>query len=166
MTNSANIARTAVMVTVAVLLGYVESIFPPPIPIPGIKIGLANMVIIIVMYTGSRKNTFLVAFLKVLLCAMLFGSPMSFIYSLSGAAVSVLVMMAAKHSGLFSLIGVSSVGGIFHNMAQLVCAYFFIGKGVLFHIPVLCLTGAVCGVLTGVATQLMLRRGGDLFDKK
>lgn len=166
MTNSTNIARTAVLVTVAVLLGYVESLFPLPIPIPGIKIGLANMVVIIVMYTGRRKNTFLVAFLKVLLCAMLFGSPMSFIYSFSGTMVSVLVMLAAKHSGLFSLIGVSSVGGIFHNMAQLVCACLFIGKGVLFHIPVLCLTGAVCGVLTGTAAQLMIKRGGDLFDKK
>lgn len=166
MIKSQKIARTAMLVTVAVLLGYVESIFPPPVPIPGIKLGLANTVIIIEIYTAGKGQTFLVAFLKVFLCAMLFGSMMSFIYSFAGALLSVLIMMAAKKTGWFSLIGVSSAGGIFHNMAQLVCAYFFIGKGALFHIPMLCLTGAICGVLTGVAAQLILRRGRGLFGKE
>jgi len=166
MIKSKRVARTAMLVTVAVLLGYVESIFPPPVSIPGIKLGLANTVIIMEIYTARWGQAFLVAFLKVLLCAMLFGSPMSFIYSFSGTAVSVLVMMAAKRSGLFSLIGVSSAGGISHNMAQLLCAYFFIGKGALFHIPALCLSGAICGVLTGIVVQLVLKRGRGLFNEE
>lgn len=166
MTNSKNVARTAMLAALAVLLGYVESLFPPPVPIPGIKLGLANTVIILELYSGGKGRAFLIAMLKVVLCAVLFGSFVSFAYSLCGAVVSLIVMAAAKRSDWFSLVGVSSAGGIFHNMAQLVCAYFFIGRGVLFHIPALCLSGAVCGVLTGSAARIILKRGGELFVKK
>lgn len=166
MIKSREIARTAILVSVAVLLGYVESIFPPPVPVAGIKLGLANTVIIIELYTSHLSQTWIVALLKVFLCALLFGSATSFIYSMCGAVVSLMMMMLAKKSGLFSLIGVSSLGGIFHNLAQLLCAYFFIGKGAVFHIPVLCLSGAVCGVLTGIAAQILIKRGRGLFDEK
>jgi len=166
MINTRKITRTSLLVTVAVLLGYVESTFPPVVPVAGIKLGLANTIIIIELYTAQIRQTWLVALLKVFLCTVLFGSVTSFIYSLCGAVISLIVMIFAKRTGFFSLIGVSSLGGIFHNLAQLVCAYFFIGKGALFHIPVLCLSGALCGVLTGVAAQILIKRGGALFEEE
>ncbi len=160
------ITRMALIVTIAVLLGYIETLFPPIIPVPGIKLGIANAVITVVLYIYSVKKTWATAILKVLLCSLLFGSPMSFIYSASGAAVSLIIMTAAKRSRLFSVVGVSSLGGIFHNLAQLLCAYFFIGKGALLYIPLLCLSGAVCGFFTGIASQLIIKRGKNIFGKE
>lgn len=166
MIKSKNVARTALLSSLAILLGYVESLFPPPVPIVGIKLGLANTVVILELYSGSKGRAFLIALLKVILCAALFGSPISFIYSLSGAVISFIVMIAAKRTGWFSLVGVSSLGGVFHNFAQLMCAYFFIGKGALLHMPVLFVTGAMCGALTGSAAHLILKRGGGHFGKE
>ena len=163
MIRTKDITRTAAFVAVAVLLGYVESLFPPVAA--GVKLGLANTVIIVSLYLQSVGKTWLIAVLKVLLCMALFGNGAALIYSLSGAVFSLLVMSVAKKTNLFSLIGVSSLGGVSHNMAQLLCAYVIIGRGVLFYIPVLVVSGAVCGVLTGVAAQILVRRG-DIFGKK
>lgn len=157
------VARMSVMTALAVLLGYVEGLFPPPVAIPGIKLGLANVIIIMILYTAGAKQAWMVAVMKVSLCALLFGSATSFLYSLCGAVISLAVMSLAKRTKLFSIVGVSSLGGIFHNMGQLICACFFIGKGAILHIPVLCVCGAVCGVLTGIAARIILKRGRGIF---
>lgn len=166
MINSKKLTRTALLITMAVLLGYVESLFPPIVPVPGIKLGLANAVVLIVLYSDSAKSAWTVSILKVVLCSVLFGTATSFIYSLCGAVLSLSVMMLAKRAKIFSVPGISSTGGIFHNLGQLICAYFFVGKGAIFYIPVLCVSGAVCGALTGVIVQLILKRGGNLFGKE
>lgn len=166
MINVKSVARMAMMTALAVLLGYVESLFPPPVPVPGIKLGLANAIIILELYTEGTKQMWMVSMLKVILCTVLFGSVTSFVYSLCGAVVSLVVMMLAKRTSLFSVMGVSSLGGIFHNLGQLVCAYLFIGKGALLHIPVLCLCGAACGVMTGFAAQIIIKRGRGIFGKE
>ena len=163
MIKTKDITRTAAYIAVAVLLGYVENLFPPVAA--GVKLGLANTVIIVSLYSQSAGKTWLIASLKVLLCMILFGNAGAFIYSISGALFSLLVMAVAKKTKLFSLIGASSLGGVSHNMAQLLCAYYVIGKGVLFYIPVLVVSGAVCGVLTGVAAQIIVKRG-DIIGKK
>lgn len=157
------VARMSVMTALAVLLGYVEGLFPPPVAIPGIKLGLANVIIIIMLYSASPKHAWTVAVMKVSLCALLFGSATSFLYSVCGAGLSLAVMTIAKKTKLFSIVGVSSLGGIFHNMGQLICAYFFIGKGAILYIPVLSVCGAVCGVLTGIASQIIMKRGRGIF---
>lgn len=162
--NTKSVTRTAALTAAAVLLGYVESLFPPIAA--GVKLGLANTVVLVAIYLYGAKKAWAVAIMKVILCASLFGSASSFIYSLSGAAVSLLVMLIAKKTKAFSIIAVSSLGGIFHNLAQLLCAYFFIGKGVLFYIPVLCLSGGVCGMLTGIAAKILVRRGSELFGEE
>lgn len=166
MTKTKKITRTALLVTIAVLLGYVESLFPPVVPVPGIKIGLANAVVMLVLYMDSAKSAWAVSMLKVVLCAVLFGSATSFLYSISGAVVSLVVMIIAKKVKIFSGVGVSSIGGIFHNIAQIMCAYFVVGKGALLYIPILCVSGAVCGALTGVCAQLIIKRGRNLFGKE
>ena len=162
--NTKTITRTAAFTAVAILLGYVESLFPPIAA--GVKLGLANTVVIMMLYTNSAKQAWAVAIIKTILCAALFGSASSFVYSFAGAVVSLLVMILAKKSNIFSIIAVSSLGGIFHNMAQLLCAYFFVGKGVLYYIPVLFVSGALCGILTGIAAKILVRRGSELFGKE
>lgn len=163
---SRKITRTAITVTVAVLLGYIESLFPPMVPIPGIKLGIANIVILFLIYTDSFKTACTVSLLKVLLCSVLFGSVTSFIYSLGGAVISLLSMAVVKKMKFFSVVGVSCVGGIMHNLSQLLCAYFFLGKGVLVNLPVLFISGTVCGIVTGVAAQLIIKRGRRLFGER
>ena len=162
--NTKKVTRTAAFVAAAVLLGYVESLFPPIAA--GVKLGLANTAVLVVLYLGDTKSAWAVAVMKVILCAALFGSASSFVYSLSGAVISLLVMSIAKKTNWFSLAAVSSLGGVFHNLAQLLCAYFFIGKGVLFYIPLLCISGGVCGLLTGIAAKILVRRGRELFGEE
>ena len=158
------VTKTAAFTAVAILLGYVESLFPPIAA--GVKLGLANTVVITVLYTQSVNQAWMVAILKTILCAALFGSASSFVYSFAGAVVSLIAMILAKKSNLFSIIAVSSLGGAFHNMAQLLCAYLFIGKGVLYYIPVLFVSGALCGILTGIAAKILVRRGSELFGEE
>ncbi len=166
MTKTKKITRTAILTAIALMLSYVESLFPPVVPVPGIKLGLANAVVIFLLYTKSWKEAFLVAIMRVILASILFGSVTSFIYSLSGAIVSLVIMMLAEKTKLFSVAGVSSIGGIFHNLAQILCAYFFVGKGAILYIPALCVSGAVCGALTGVCAYLIIKRGRNLFGKE
>ena len=162
--NTKSVTRTAALTAAAVLLGYVESLFPPIAA--GVKLGIANTVVLIAIYIYGAKKAWAVSIMKVILCAALFGSGSSFVYSISGAMVSLLVMLIAKKTNAFSIIAVSSLGGIFHNLAQLLCAYFFIGKGVLFYIGVLCISGGVCGMLTGIAAKILVRRGSELFGEE
>ena len=164
MTDTKKITKIAAFIAVAVILGYVESLFPPIAA--GVKLGIANIVIITVLYTHSVRETWIVAVLKVVLCMALFGSMTSFIYSISGAILSLSVMIIAKRSKLFSLVAVSGLGGLCHNMAQFICAYIIIGKGVMFYLPVLCISGILCGVLTGIAAQLIVKRGREIFGKE
>lgn len=161
---SKKITRTAVLITVAVLLGYIESLFPPVVPVPGIKLGIANAVVIMLLYADKAKTAWTVSLIKVGLCSLLFGSVTSLIYSFSGAVLSLALMALAKKLRFFSMVGVSSLGGIMHNMAQILCAYIILGKGVLFYIPPLFISGAVCGVLTGIAAQTIIKRGSGLFE--
>ena len=164
MVNTRKITKLSAFISVAVILGYVESLFPPVAA--GVKLGIANTVIITVLYTWGTKETWTVSVLKVILCMALFGSMTSFIYSLSGAVLSLLAMIIAKKSKSFSIVSVSGLGGLCHNLAQFVCAYIIIGKGVLFYLPVLCFSGILCGVLTGIAAQLIVKRGREIFGKE
>ena len=164
MVNTRKITKLAAFISVAVILGYVESLFPPVAA--GVKLGIANTVIIAALYIHGGKDAYIVSVLKVVLCMALFGSMTSFIYSLSGAVLSLSAMIIAKRSKNFSIISVSGLGGLCHNIAQFVCAYIIIGKGVLFYLPVLCLSGILCGVLTGIAAQLIIKRGREIFGKE
>ena len=164
MVNTRKITKLAALISVEVILGYVESLFPPVAA--GVKLGIANTVIIAALYIHGGKDAYIVSVLKVVLCMALFGSMTSFIYSLSGAVLSLSAMIIAKRSKNFSIISVSGLGGLCHNIAQFVCAYIIIGKGVLFYLPVLCLSGILCGVLTGIAAQLIIKRGREIFGKE
>lgn len=164
MRKTRDITVISAFVSVAVLLGYVESLFPPIAA--GVKMGLSNIVVIMVLYTRGGKAAWTVAILKVLLCMALFGSMTSFIYSFSGAVLSLSAMLLAKKSRIFSLVAVSGLGGLCHNLAQFICAYIIIGKGVLFYLPILCVSGIIAGVLTGIAAGIIVKRGREIFGKE
>lgn len=158
--------RCAAVASTAILLGYIESLLPPILPVAGIKIGLANIAVVFAMYTLGNKSAWAVSLIKVFLCAMLFNGFTPFLYSLSGAVLSMLAQTAAKRMKVFSIIGVSAVGGLFHNAGQLICAWLIIGKGIVFYIPVLAFSGILGGAITGFLAKLMIMKGGRAFGEK
>lgn len=147
--------RTAfggLMLALALIAGYVESLIPIPIPIPGIKLGVANSVILLLIYMTDTKTAGLISFSRVILSGFLFGSMASILYSLSGAIISLLIMTVLKKTDRFTMTGVSAAGGVSHNIGQLLIAFLVLESGaVWYYLPILmlsgCLTGSVIGIL-------------------
>ena len=154
------IAFLGVMSSFALALSYLELLIPPiTAAFPGIKMGLANIVVVFVLYKFGEKEAVAVSLLRIVLSALLFGSFMSFLYSLSGAILSFIVMILLRRSGLFSEVGVSVAGGISHNAAQiLVAALVFDTPQIWYYMPILAISGTVSGLLVGVAGALSLRK--------
>lgn len=164
MIKNKKIALASLLAALAVILGGIDNLIPTPAP--GVRLGLGNITVLLAIYFSGYKSAVIVALLKVFLCSTLFGSPTVFLYSLSGAVLSLLAMIAAKKMRCFSVVGVSIIGGIFHNLGQLICAYFLVGKGAIYYIPVLCASGCIAGVLTGIVAGIIIKRGRGLFGKK
>ena len=153
------LAFSAVTVAVAMILSFVESRIPAFLPIPGIKIGLANMVTVFVLYRVGPARAAVVSFIRILLSALLFGSLPAMIYSFCGGALSLGIMALASRWKLFSPVGVSALGGVFHNIGQIFAAWILLGSSVvLFYLPALLISGTLSGVLIGVSAGILVRR--------
>ena len=153
------LAFGGVMIALAAVFSYVENLFPISLGVPGIKMGLANIVTLIALYVFGLPAAAAVSLLRVLLVSFMFGNPASALYSLAGAAASLLVMAALKKSGRFSIIGVSMAGGVIHPAAQLLVAIKVSGTPSLVHyLPVLIVAGLVAGLLMGLAAWQTLKR--------
>ncbi len=154
------IAFLGVMAAFALALSYLELLLPPiSAAVPGIKMGLANIAVIFVLYKFGARDAAAVSAIRLIVASLLFGSFMSFLYSFSGALSSFLVMLLLKQTGRFSEIGVSAVGGVIHNAAQiLVAAFIFSTPQIWYYMPILVITGTVSGVLVGVAGAFSLKR--------
>lgn len=147
-------ALYGMLIALAFVFSYVEAMIPVPMPVPGAKLGLANLVSVVGLYTVGMLGTALVALVRIVLAGFTFGNTFSMLYSLAGGILSMAAMAGAKKSGFFSCVGVSILGGIFHNIGQLaVAAYVLQTTGVLAYFPALLaagvLTGAVIGMLGG-----------------
>lgn len=152
------LTQIALLICVALVLSYAERFFIIPIAIPGIRLGLANLAVIIALYLGGKSDAFFVSVLRIFLAAFLLGSVGGLLFSLGGGLLSLAVMCLAKESRLFSVTGASILGGIFHNIGQiLVFALVMETGGILSYLPILVFTGAVSGLLTGVAATLVVR---------
>ena len=141
----------------AILMGYVEMIIPVPIPIPGVKLGLANVIIIIMMYFMDTKSAFFISVVRVLLSGLLFAGLAGLLYSLSGALCSFLAMALLKKTERFSIIGVSLSGGVFHNVGQIVVAALMVENvKMAYYLPFLLVSGVVTGILIGIVAKTAL----------
>ena len=160
---SRKITACACLAAVGIILGYIESFIVIPVQIPGIRIGLANTVTIIAMYTLGSVYAGAVLLIRIIMSAMLFGSPASFLYSICGGAAAFTGMMLFKKAG-FHIFSVSVCGAVLHNMGQICIAAVLIGNShVLYYLPVLTLSGSVFGLLTGILAKLCLGRLGAFF---
>ena len=160
------IARMGMMIAVAFVLSYIESVMPLPTLIPGIKVGLPNMVIVLCLYEGTLIETFGIAILRIVLCGVTFGSLSTMIYSLAGGLLSFGVMLLLKKSDKFSIFGVSIAGGVSHNIGQIIIAIVILQTNLLiYYIPFLLLAGCIAGVAIGFISALLAKRLHGIFQE-
>lgn len=153
------VAYFGLFTAVALIFSYVESLFPVFLGIPGIKLGLANLLILIVLYQWGTKEAFLLSVLRVLIAGFMFGNLFSIFYSLSGALLSLVIMCFLKKSNKFSIIGISLIGGVFHNIGQLIVAGLVLESlSVIYYLPVLLVSGMVTGIIIGILVKEMIKR--------
>ena len=153
------VAYFGVFTALALIFSYIESMIPFQIGIPGVKLGLANLIIVIALYKMSLKEAYLLSVTRVVLSGLLFGSMFSILYSLAGGLLSLTVMAVLKRTEGFSVLGISIAGGVSHNIGQLVIAMFVVQTfSVSYYIPVLLVAGLVTGLVIGIAAGSMLRR--------
>lgn len=151
------VAYCGMLVALAMIFSYVEALIPISFGVPGIKLGLANLVVLSGLYRMKPAEILSVSVARILLIGFLFGNGMSIIYSLAGGLLSFLVMLLLKKTGGFSAIGVSIAGGVSHNIGQiLVAAAVLKSSGVFYYLPVLMIAGILTGALMGILTQRVL----------
>ena len=153
------VAVLGLCVALAMIMSYIESLFPLNLAVPGIKMGLANIVIIFLLYRVGFSSACIVSLIRVFLVSILFGNVMMMAYSIAGAVLSLAVMLVLKKCGKFSVVGVSIAGGVAHNAGQIIMAVILLGaKQIAYYLPVLAVTGTVTGVLIGIAASVVIKR--------
>lgn len=157
--SSRSIALTGTLISLALVFSYVEALIPVFVAIPGFKVGLANIAIVFALYNLGFKKALEISVIRVVLSTLLFSNALSFIYSLSAAVVSLIVMGLMKKSGLFSSLGVSVLGAVTHNLVQLLVAIlFFNTKELIYLVPFYVFSGTVAGVIIGLISALIIER--------
>ena len=153
------IALCGVLTALAMIFSYIESVIPVPIPVPGIKLGVANIAVITILYVLGVKEAIVINLLRIVLTSLLFGNVNSFLFSISGAALSLTIMIIMKKLDFFSCIGVSVCGGVMHNIGQIIAAVFIMGsEAIVFYLPVLIVSGVFTGVVIGVVSGIVAKR--------
>ncbi len=153
------VAFLGITVALAMIMSYIESLFPLNFAVPGIKMGLANIVIIFVLYKMSFADACIVSIVRVFLVSLLFGNIMAMTYSIAGAVLSLLVMFLLKKADKFSVVGVSITGAIMHNVGQIAMAIIIMGtEQIASYLPVLAVSGTISGILIGIVASLVIDR--------
>ena len=153
------VAFLGMCIALSMILSFVESQIPPLAAVPGVKMGLPNIVMVFMLYKIGAKETAIVSIIRVILVGFLFGSPLSMIYSLVGATLSLIGMIILKKTNFFAPITVSVVGGILHNVGQIATACFVMDTAqIAYYLPVLLITGTIAGVIIGIVAALILKR--------
>ena len=153
-------ALLGVLTGVALVLSYLEAILPPIYAaVPGIKVGLPNIVIILILYKAGVKEAVAVSLIRVFIVALLFGNVMTLAYSTAGALLSLLLMALFKKLDIFSTIGVSIIGGVTHNLGQILVAIVLLNSTLIgYYMIILTVTGTLAGVVIGLAGSILIKR--------
>lgn len=149
----------ALLTALALIFSYIEFLVPLSLGVPGIKIGLANIVIVLALYSLGPGYALVINLVRIALSALLFGNLFSALYALCGGLFSLAVMALLKKTDVFSLTGVSMAGGAAHNIAQLAAAAVIVGSAKVFlYMPVLVLAGMAAGIFNGIVCTLVTRK--------
>ena len=140
-----------ILASLAMVLSYVESQIPPLVAVPGMKLGITNIVVLVALYMLGNKGAYAINLVRIIVISMLFGTAMSFAFSIAGGMLSTTVMVLLKKLGKFSQVGVSCAGGISHNIGQIIIAMILLNtKAIMWYLPVLWITGIVSGIVIGI----------------
>lgn len=155
------IALLGILASLAIIAGLLERLVPFPIAVPGIKLGLANVIVIITMYCMGEREAFGISVIRIMVVGVLFSGLSGILYSLAGGLLSYVGMVAGKRVKAFSVIGVSIIGGVLHNLGQIGIAALVVSNiKLLYYVPVLILAGIVAGVVTGFVAVYTLDHMG------
>ncbi len=146
-----------ILSSVCIVLSYVEHLVGLDFIAPGVKLGISNSVVLSLIALGDIKGAFSVNIVRILLSGLLFSQPLSMVFSISGGISSIIVMSVFSKFKVFSLYGVSVLGAVTHNLAQLVCAFILLGAGVWYYSPILLISALICGMLTSLVSKLVLK---------
>lgn len=144
----------------AMILSFVETLFPPiSTALPGIKMGLPNIAIMFILYRVGWKEAAIVSVSRVFLIGLIFGNVETMFFSLSGAVLSLIVMILMKKFTTFSHPSISVVGGIFHNVGQILMACLVTKTPqIVYYLPVLFISGSAAGILVGLVAGMLEKR--------
>lgn len=157
------VSTVALLASLALIFSYVEVIIPYNAGIPGVKLGIANIVTVIAIYKLSPWHGAAVNAIRIAVAGLLFNGLFGAVYSFAGATLSFIVMILLKKTGKFSVAGVSMAGGVFHNMGQLIIASFLVQDlRMFFYFPVLLFSGMVAGIAIGIAASMIIPRLPDI----
>lgn len=156
------ISMYAMYTALAFVFSYIESLIPLSIGIPGVKPGFANIVILLVVCSsGHITDAYSIAVIRVVLTGLTYGNLSTMIYALAGTLLATTSMLISKNSGLLSTTGISIIGGIAHNMGQLIAAIIMLSTaGLIYYLPVLVISGLVAGMVTGIITDKCIKHLG------
>lgn len=155
-------ARIGMLVAVAFVLSYIESLLPLNFGVPGIKAGLSNIVVLFSIFNFSPLTAFCIAIVRIVLCGFTFGSLSGMLYSLSGGILSFVVMLLLKKTKKFSVYGVSVAGGVSHNVGQILVAMVVLNNRLLmYYLPFLLIAGVVAGIATGMLGGILIKRARE-----
>ncbi|MCR4746021.1 MAG: Gx transporter family protein [Lachnospiraceae bacterium] len=161
------LAACAVFVALAMILSYVESLVPYFFAVPGMKLGLTNLVVVYTLYLFGNKEAFIINIVRIILVGFMFGHAFSIIYSMAGGILSFVVMYFLKKTNGFSVMGVSMAGGVFHNVGQiLVAALVLKSFSISWYLPPLMISGLITGFLIGIISNETMKRTAKLFREK
>lgn len=150
-------ARCGMLIALALIFSFIESLIPLSFGIPGIKLGLANLVVLSCLYLLAPGEVLLILLLRILLSGFLFGNMASILYSLCGGILSFLVMLLFRKKKIFSTIGVSILGGLFHNLGQLLCAILIVENlSLSYYFPLLMIAGICAGTFIGILSNICI----------
>lgn len=156
---SKRVARWALLVALAMVLSWLESAAPLSVAVPGVKLGLTNLVVIFALYRLSLRDAAVISLLRVVLVSLTFGNAYAFAYSAAGAVLSLIVMVLLKRTQLFSPVGVSIAGGVSHNVGQILVAVAVLETaGLIAYLPVLMVSGVAAGVVIGAVAAMLVKR--------
>ena len=157
--NLKRLTSLALAISFALILSFIESRIPTFVAIPGVKVGLANIAVIFMLYKFGIKEAIIVSLIRVVMVSLLFGSVVSLSYSIAGAVLSLAVMIVLKLLTPLKEVAISVVGGVMHNIGQIIMASILLETNVVvYYLPFLLVSGTVAGIVVGITAALLVQK--------
>jgi len=165
--NSAHVAALyGMLIALAFVLSFVETLIPISLGIPGVKLGLANLVTVVGLYTVGTGGTVVISLLRIVLTGFTFGNLFAMLYSLGGWSLSLLLMVLCKRKNWIGTTGISILGGVGHNIGQVCVAALVVKQaGVFFYLPFLLIAGTAAGLVIGILGGMIISRISNFIKK-